>query len=176
MSQDILEAPVTATAAVPAALLPTSAPDRMGGVNEFLTFRLGAESYGIDILRVQEIRSFECPTRMANAPPYILGVTNLRGVIVPIVDLRLRFGLDNTVTGDTTVTIVLALGKRVVGVVVDGVSDVVTLSHEQMRPAPEFSSSVESGHIHAIGTVDGRMLILIDIVALMSGPGMGLQD
>jgi purine-binding chemotaxis protein CheW len=180
MSTDTLEAPETlalqAAASTPPAVGPAASSDRAGSINEFLTFRLGGEEYGIDILRVQEIRSFETCTHIANAPAFILGVINLRGVIVPIIDMRLRFQFDNPVVDDSTVTIVLALEKCVVGIVVDGVSDVITLSREQMRQAPEFSSAVDSEHILAIGTVEQRMLILIDIVKLMAGPGMGLQD
>lgn len=184
MSTDVIEAPAASvnaaanaatTPSSPAAEAASKASSAMGHVNEFLTFRLGAEEYGIDILRVQEIRSFEEPTRIANAPPFILGVTNLRGVIVPIVDMRVRFSLSSAETGGSTVTIVLALGTHVVGMVVDSVSDVITLTQEQMRPAPSFSSAVDSDHIHAIGAVDDRMLILIDIVRLMAGPDMGLQ-
>ena len=180
MSTDTLEASETvalqAAAATPAAVGPATSPDRTGGIHEFLTFRLGGEEYGIDILRVQEIRSFETCTHIANAPAFILGVINLRGVIVPIIDMRLRFQFDHAVEDDSTVTIVLALEKCVVGIVVDAVSDVITLSRDQMRQAPEFSSAVDSKHILAIGTVEQRMLILIDIVKLMAGPGMGLQD
>jgi purine-binding chemotaxis protein CheW len=163
-------------ATTPAAVRPAASPDRTGGINEFLTFRLGGEEYGIDILRVQEIRSFETCTHIANAPAFMLGVINLRGVIVPIIDMRLRFQFDHSVVDESTVTIVLALEKSVVGIVVDAVSDVITLSREQMRQAPAFSSAVDSEHILAIGTVEQRMLILIDIVKLMAGPGMGLQD
>jgi purine-binding chemotaxis protein CheW len=167
---------MSATAADSSAPAARAGSDAMGGVNEFLTFRLGSDEYGIDILRVQEIRSFETPTRIIDAPPFILGVTNLRGVIVPIIDMRLRFHLDNPVTDDATVTIVLALGKSTVGIVVDGVSDVITLTREQMRPAPGFGAMVDSDHIHAIGAVEQRILILIDIVTLMKGPGMALRD
>lgn len=180
MSTDTLEAPeivaLQRAATTPTAVGPATSPDKTGGIHEFLTFRLGGEEYGIDILRVQEIRSFETCTHIANAPAFILGVINLRGVIVPIIDLRLRFQFDHSVVDDSTVTIVLALEKSVVGIVVDAVSDVITLSREQMRQAPEFSSAVDSEHILAIGTVEQRMLILIDIVKLMAGPGMGLQD
>ena len=151
------------------------APGAMGHVNEFLTFRLGTEEYGIDILRVQEIRSYEAPTRMANSPDFIRGVINLRGVIVPIVDMRMRFNLQDVQYDEFTVTIVLSLGSRVVGMVVDSVSDVVTLSHEQMRPVPEFSAIVDSDYLHAMGVIDERMLILVDIVKLMSSADMGLQ-
>lgn len=180
MFTDTLEAPETVAlqraATTPAAVGPATSPDRTGGINEYLTFRLGGEEYGIDILRVQEIRSFETCTHIANAPAFILGVINLRGVIVPIIDMRLRFQFDHSVVDDSTVTIVLALEKSVVGIVVDAVSDVITLSREQMRQAPAFSSAVDSEHILAIGTVEQRMLILIDIVKLMAGPGMGLKD
>ena len=146
---------------------------------EVLTLRLGAEEYGIDILRVQEIRSYEQPTRIAGAPPHVLGVTNLRGVIVPIIDLRCRFGLE-AAYGSDTVSVVLAVGGRTVGAVVDAVSDVVALAPAQVRPAPEFSSAVDTGHITGIATLgegdDARMLILVDIEQLMASHEMGLVD
>ncbi|MFZ4759196.1 MAG: chemotaxis protein CheW, partial [Burkholderiaceae bacterium] len=104
---------------------------------EYLTFRLGEEEYGIDILKVQEIRGYEQPTRIANAPSFIKGVVNLRGVIVPIVDMRIKFNLGSAEYNDFTVVIILNLGARVVGIVVDSVSDVMELSPEQIRPAPE---------------------------------------
>ena len=147
---------------------------------EFLTFRLGAEEYGIDILRVQEIRSYEQPTRIANAPAFIKGVVNLRGVIVPIVDLRLKLGCDNADYNGFTVVIVLNVRGRVVGAVVDSVSDVLELAGDQIKPSPELSSSVDSRYITGIGTVRSgdaeRMLILVDIEALMSSADMGLID
>lgn len=141
---------------------------------EFLAFKLGQEEYGIDILRVQEIRSCEPPTRMANAPAYIKGVIHLRGVIVPIIDMRLKFNLEQATYDAFTVVIVLNIGHRVVGMVVDSVSDVVGLAPEQLRPVPEFSSSTDSSHLLAIAQVDQRMLILLDIEKLMTSPGMGL--
>jgi purine-binding chemotaxis protein CheW len=143
-------------------------------LSEFLSFKLGTEEYGIDILRVQEIRSYEEPTRIANAPHGVLGVLDLRGVIVPVVDMRLRFNLGEPHYGHLTVVIVLNIGKHVVGMVVDGVSDVIALTPQQMRPAPEFNSNIDGGHILAIAAVDTRMLILIDIEKLMSSPDMGL--
>jgi purine-binding chemotaxis protein CheW len=144
-------------------------------LREFLAFELGAEEYGIDILRVQEIRSYEPPTRIANAPAFVKGVVNLRGVIVPIVDMRLKFGLDANY--DTfTVVIVLNIGAHVVGMVVDAVSDVITLGPDQLRPVPEFDSSIAVDHLLAIGAVGDRMLILIDIVRLMSSAAMGLIE
>jgi purine-binding chemotaxis protein CheW len=163
----------------------TSAP--MGGEareqhagGEFLTFRLGAEEYGIDILRVQEIRSYEQPTRIANSPSFLKGVVNLRGVIVPIVDLRLKLGCDSADYNAFTVVIVLNVRGRVVGAVVDSVSDVLELGREQIKPAPELNSNVDAAYITGIGTVKNgdveRMLILMDIEALMSGADMGLME
>jgi purine-binding chemotaxis protein CheW len=141
---------------------------------EFLTFRLGAEEYGIDILRVQEIRSYEPPTRIANAPAFIKGVVNLRGVIVPIVDLRLKLGCESAEYNAFTVVIVLNVKGRVVGAVVDSVSDVLELASEHVKPAPEMNASVDTTFITGIGSMGGRMLILMDIEALMSSADMGL--
>jgi purine-binding chemotaxis protein CheW len=145
-------------------------------LREFLAFKLGAEEYGIDILRVQEIRSYEEPTRIANAPPFVKGVVNLRGVIVPIIDMRLKFNLAQATYDAFTVVIVLNIRSRVVGMVVDAVSDVITLTPEQLRPVPEFSSAIASDHILAIGAVEERMLILVDIEKLMTSAEMGLVD
>jgi purine-binding chemotaxis protein CheW len=145
-------------------------------LREFLAFKLGAEEYGIDILRVQEIRSYEEPTRIANAPGFMKGVVNLRGVIVPIVDMRVKFNLESASYDSFTVVIVLNVSGRIVGMVVDAVSDVITLSAEQLRPVPEFSSAIDSDHLLAIGAVDQRMLILIDIEKLMTSADMGLVN
>jgi len=141
---------------------------------EFLTFRLGAEEYGIDILKVQEIRSYEPPTRIANAPTFIKGVVNLRGVIVPIIDLRLKLACETAEYNGFTVVIVLNVKGRVVGVVVDSVSDVLALDAETIKPAPEMSSAIDTGFITGIGSVAERMLILMDIEGLMSSAEMGL--
>jgi purine-binding chemotaxis protein CheW len=145
---------------------------------EFLTFRLGEEEYGIDILKVQEIRSYEQPTRIANAPAFIKGVVNLRGVIVPIVDLRIKLNCATAEYTDLTVVIVLNVKGRVVGSVVDSVSDVLQLTQDAIKPAPDLSSSVDSSFITGIGCVksgdEQRMLILMDIEALMSSEEMGL--
>ena len=146
------------------------------GKAEYLTFRLGAEEYGIDILRVQEIRSYEEPTRIANAPSFIKGVVNLRGVIVPVVDLRLKLGCATAEYNGFTVVIVLNVHGRVVGAVVDSVSDVIELGGEQIRPAPEMNTSVDTTFITGIASVAERMLILMDIEALMSSADMGLID
>jgi purine-binding chemotaxis protein CheW len=141
---------------------------------EFLTFRLGAEEYGIDILKVQEIRSYEQPTRIANAPSFIKGVVNLRGVIVPIVDLRLKLGCDSADYNSFTVVIVLTVKGRVVGAVVDSVSDVLALDAQTIKPAPEMNSAVDTSFITGIGSVAERMLILMDIEGLMASAEMGL--
>ena len=145
-------------------------------LREFLAFKLGDEEYGIDILRVQEIRSYEEPTRIANAPAFIKGVVNLRGVIVPIVDVRMKFNLERADYDSFTVVIVLNIGSRVMGMVVDAVSDVITLTPEQLRPVPEFNSTIASDHLLAIGAIDKRMLILIDIEKLMTSHEMGLVE
>src|SRR5450759_293717 len=156
----------------------TANPKAAAGTSlrEFLAFKLGAEEYGIDILRVQEIRSYEEPTRIANAPAFIKGVVNLRGVIVPIVDMRLKFNLEQASYDSFTVVIVLTSGRRVIGMVVDAVSDVITLTPGQLRPVPEFNSAIQSDHLLAIGAIEDRMLILVDIEKLMSGAEMGLVE
>lgn len=143
-------------------------------VCEYLTFRLDREEYGIDILKVQEIRGYEPPTRIANAPPFIKGVVNLRGTIVPIVDMRLKFNCANAQYDAFTVVIILNLRQRIVGVVVDSVSDVMGLVPEQMRAAPDIESIIDSDAIIGLGSLGDRMLILLDIEKLMSGLDMGL--
>jgi purine-binding chemotaxis protein CheW len=146
--------------------------------HECLTFQLGAVEYGIDILKVQEIRGYEEPTHIANAPAFIKGVVNLRGVIVPIIDLRVKFGQANVEYGHSTVTVILKLARSVMGVVVDAVSDVVDLAADQIRPAPDFDSAVGVNFITGIGTIQQgeqqRMLILVDIERLMTSAEMGL--
>ncbi len=149
-------------------------------VNEFLTFRLGAEEYGIDILKVQEIRGYDAVTRIANAPAFIKGVVNLRGVIVPIIDLRVKFALGEARYDAFTVVIILNVAGRVVGAVVDSVSDVMELDEKQIKPAPEFNSMLDASYITGLGTVESaegqRMLILVDIEKLMSSPDMALVE
>ena len=144
---------------------------------QFLTFRIGGEEYGMDILKVQEIRSYEQPTRIANAPDFIKGVVHLRGVLVPIVDLRLKLGCPSAEYNGFTVVIVLNVKNRVVGAVVDSVSDVLELNRDSIRPAPELNTStVDTSFITGIGAVGERMLILMDIEGLMSSAEMGLMD
>ena len=148
----------------------------VAGAGEYLTFKLGQEEYGIDILRVQEIRSYEAPTRIANAPAFLKGVINMRGIIVPIVDLRLKLGCDSAEYNQFTVVIVLNLRGRVVGAVVDSVSDVLELVSDHIRAAPQLHGGSDSNFITGIGSIAERMLILLDIDALMSSPAMGLVE
>ena len=144
---------------------------------EFLTFRLGAESYGIDILKVQEIRGWEQPTTIANAPPFIKGVINLRGVIVPILDLRVKFRLPGIEYDAFTVVIILNVASRVVGVVVDSVSDVLSLAEDAIRPTPEFASSTfDTRYITGLANEDDGMLIMLDIEKLLTSADMALVD
>ena len=142
---------------------------------EFLSFRLGAEEYGIEILKVQEIRGWETPTAIANTPDFIKGVINLRGTIVPIVDLRLKFKSEAKYD-EFTVVIILSVARRVVGVVVDAVSDVTILTPQQMRPAPEFGGTLDTRFITGLGTLGSRMLILMDIERLMTSRDMQLME
>jgi len=134
---------------------------------EFLSFTLGNEQYGVDILKVQEIRGYDQVTRVPDAPDYIKGVINLRGTIVPVIDLRLKLRLENARYDAFTVMIVLNVEQRVVGIVVDSVSDVIALTAEQIRPTPEFGAAVDTRFINGIGTQDERMLILLDIETLL---------
>jgi purine-binding chemotaxis protein CheW len=144
------------------------------GAREYLTFRLDQEEYGIDILKVQEIRGYEKPTRLANAPEFIKGVVNLRGTIVPIVDMRLKFQCAKAEYNDFTVVIILNLRSRIVGIVVDSVSDVMELPADSIKAAPEIDSVIDSAAVMGLGSVGDRMLILLDIEKLMSGLDMGL--
>lgn len=147
---------------------------------EVLSFKLGSEEYGIDILKVQEIRGYEQPTRIANAPHFIKGVVNLRGVIVPIVDMRVRFDLADVQYNAFTVVIILNVAHRTVGMVVDSVSDVMELPPNQIKPAPEFNGAIDASYITGLGTLkngdDERMLILLDIEQMMTAADMGLVD
>ncbi|MEZ3498943.1 chemotaxis protein CheW [Pantoea sp. KPR_PJ] len=143
---------------------------------EFLVFTLGDEEYGIDILKVQEIRGYDQVTRIANTPEFIKGVTNLRGVIVPIIDLRVKFSQPDVEYNDNTVVIVLNLEQRVVGIVVDGVSDVLSLTQDQIRPAPEFAVTMSTEYLTGLGALGERMLILVDIEKLLSSEEMALMD
>jgi len=143
---------------------------------EYLTFRLGKEEYGMNILNVQEIRGYDAVTKIANSPPFIKGVINMRGIIVPIIDMRIRFNLGEATYDEFTVVIILNIGKRVIGMVVDAVSDVTSLQNDQVRPAPEFGTVLDTAYIDGLATVDERMIIVIDIEKLMTAEDMGLVD
>ena len=160
------------------AIRQAQAPQLQGAVAplEVVTFKLGDEEYGIDIQKVQELRGYDAVTRIANAPEYIKGVVNLRGIIVPIIDMRIKFKLGEPTYDQFTVVIVLNIGGRVVGMVVDSVSDVITLTGEQIKPAPEMGSVLDADYLIGLGTLDERMLILVDIDRLMSSEEMGLVE
>ena len=147
-----------------------------GRAQEYLTYTLGPEEYAIDILKVQEIRGYEAPTTIANAPEFLKGVINLRGTIVPIVDLRIKFNVGTADYTPFTVVIILNIGSRVVGIVVDSVSDVTMLRPDQIRPAPEFAATVDTKYISGLCTLDERMLIVVDIEQLMRSHEMALFD
>ena len=163
----------------PSTIIPghgTGAPATGHGVTEFLAYRLGKEEYGIDIQKVQELRGYDAVTAIANAPAFIKGVVNLRGNIVPIVDMRIKFNLGAPVYDQFTVVIILNIAGRIVGMVVDSVSDVITLTPDQMKPAPAMGSAVDANYLMGLGTVDERMLILLDIDRLMSSAEIGLIE
>ena len=143
---------------------------------ELLTFTLGSEEYGIDILKVQEIRGYDAVTTIANTPEFIKGVINLRGIIVPIVDMRIKFKLGEVGYDETTVVIILNFANRVVGMVVDGVSDVTMLKPEEIKPAPEFGASLDTKYLRGLGTVGERMIILVDIEKLITSRDMELVE
>jgi len=144
-------------------------------LQEFLTFTLGDEEYAIDILKVQEIRGYDSVTRIANTPAFIKGVINLRGLIVPIVDMRIKFNLGEPVYNEFTVTVILNLGKRVIGAVVDSVSDVISLAADDIHPAPAFGT-FDMQYLLGLAAVNERMLILLDIERLMSSAEMALIE
>jgi purine-binding chemotaxis protein CheW len=152
------------------------ASENGGHAQEYLLYTLGPEEYAIDILKVQEIRGYEAPTTIANAPGFLKGVINLRGTIVPIVDLRIKFNVGTADYTPFTVVIILNIGSRVVGIVVDSVSDVTLLRQEQIRPAPDFAATVDTKYINGLCTLDGRMLIVVDIERLMLSHEMALVD
>ncbi|MBT0963554.1 chemotaxis protein CheW [Denitromonas iodatirespirans] len=155
---------------------PPSITDDAAGGCEYLTFFLGDEEYAIDILRVQEIRGYDPVTPIAGTPAFIKGVANLRGTIVPIADLRIKFGVGGVEYTPFTVVIILNIGLRVVGIVVDSVSDVVSLPARELHPAAGLSASIGAGFLRGLGTVGERMLIVLDIERMMRSPDMGLVD
>lgn len=152
--------------------------DRSGTsiASEYLTFTLGNEEYGIDILKVQEIRGYDTVTHIANAPEFVKGVINLRGVIVPIVDMRIKFKVGEPIYNEFTVVIIMNVLGRVIGMVVDSVSDVIELGPEQIKPTPEMGSAMNTDYITGLGTLNDQMLILVDIEKLMSSEEMQIME
>jgi purine-binding chemotaxis protein CheW len=148
------------------------------GSQQVLTFTLGEETYGVDILRVQEIRGWAPVTRIPQAPLHVLGVLNLRGAIVPIVDMRMRFRLARAEYTPLTVIIVLSVhaasGRRDFGVVVDGVSDVIDIARSDVKPAPDLGAQASLEFIQGLTSVSGRMVMLLDIDRLIGADVNGL--
>jgi len=138
------------------------------GTDEFLTFRLGEEEYGIDILKVREIRRYDAVTRVASAPAFIKGVINLRGTIVPIVDLRIMLGIGKAEYDEFTVVVVVDIAGRMIGVVVDTVSDVLALSKDMIHPATKIRESLSAEYLSGVGSYDGRTIVLVDIEKLLA--------
>ena len=145
-----------------------------GQDKEYLSFVLGDEHYALDITTVKEIRGYEQVTKIANAPAFIKGVINLRGDIVPIVDLRIKFNVGEATYNDFTIVIMLNIQERIVGIVVDGVSDVIRLSEEQVLPPPEFGVAFDSRYLHGLADVDEKMIILVNIESLITSEELGL--
>jgi len=143
------------------------------GTQQFLTFKLAGEEYGVGILSVQEIRGWSAVTAIPHSPAWLLGVINLRGAVVPIIDLRIKFNFAKAEYNEFTVVIILNVGARVVGVVVDGVSDVITLASDQIKPAPSLGNNADTSHIIGFGTLDDRMRILMDVERLMASADLG---
>jgi purine-binding chemotaxis protein CheW len=143
---------------------------------EVLVFVLGREEYGVDILKVQEIRGYEKVTPIPAAPEYLKGVVNLRGIIVPVIDLRVKFGMPDPRYDAFTVVVILRLARRVIGIVVDGVSDVMALRAQDVKPAPQLGSVVESSFIEGLGTEGDRMVLLLDIEKLLSTGELNLLN
>lgn len=145
-------------------------------VRQFLAFTLGEEEYGLDLLQVQELREYEKVTQIANAPAFLKGVVNLRGIIVPIMDMRIKLGFDNVIYNELTVVIILNIRGRTVCMVVDSVSDVINLSPQDLKPAPEMGTVVGADYLIGLGTVDERMIILVDIDRMLSSNEIGLLE
>lgn len=141
---------------------------------EVLVFVLGKEEYGVDILKVQEIRGYEKVTPIPSAPDYLKGVVNLRGVIVPVVDLRVKFGLPEPRYDEVTVMVILRIAGRIIGIVVDAVSDVVGLAPDEVKEAPQLGSVVDSSFLAGLATQDERMILLLDIEKLLSSGDLNL--
>lgn len=153
-----------------------STPQTLPDPGEYLSFNLANEHYAISILKVQEIRGYEGVTRVPDTPDYIRGVVNLRGEIVPVLDLRMKLGLKDARYDAFTVMVVIRLGDRSAGIVVDAVSDVVALGADDIRPTPELGAAVDTRFISAIGTAGDQMVILLDIESLIDWADIGERE
>ncbi len=145
-------------------------------VDQFVTFTLGDEEYGIEILKVQEIIGYPGFTKIPNMPAFVKGVINLRGSVVPVIDLRLKFGMDEKAYDTYTVILVLEVREKIIGAIVDSVSDVISLKEEEMQPTPDFSSGVSADSIRGMGRKDEKLIILLDIDRVLSGTEVGMLD
>lgn len=149
----------------------TATLDRAAGTGadsgQYLTFLLQNEEYGIEILRVQEIKGFTKVRPIPNAPPYIKGAINLRGTVVPVVDLRSRFGMPQTDYNQFTVIIVVSVGTKIVGLVVDAVSDVLNIAQDQIDETPDLGADIESGFFRGMGKVGDKLVLLLNVERLI---------
>ena len=143
-------------------------------MSEYLTFTLGDQEYGVDILNVQEIRGQSAVTPIPNAPPHVRGVSNLRGVIIPVIDLRARLGLPQLEPATPVVTIVAHLGKKIVGLLADAVSDVVKVSADDVQPAPDFGADVDARFIEGLAMAGDKLVVLLDIASVVGNDAVSL--
>jgi len=150
------------------------------GTSQWLTFKLADEEYGVDILKVQEIRSWGPVTSIPNTPDFIIGVINLRGIVVPIIDLRQRFSLDKIEYGTSTVVVIVKVDhesdERTMGMVVDAVSEVYNISEEMMRETPELGGAIRTEFIKGLATIDEKMIILLDIDLMVSPEQLNIHE
>lgn len=142
-------------------------------MEQYLTFRLGQEEYGLDILRVQEIRGYSAVRPLPNTPHYLKGVMNLRGTIIPVVDLRARFGMPEAEYGQFTVIIIVTVGTRMMGLIVDAVSDVVNIPRGDVQATPDFGGSVDTRAISGMARAGDKLVVLLDIEAAMGDVNVG---
>ncbi|HEY5798631.1 MAG TPA: chemotaxis protein CheW [Burkholderiaceae bacterium] len=149
--------------------------DMQAETQDYLSFRLGEEQYGIGIHQVQELRNYTAVTAIANAPAWIKGVMNLRGLIVPILDLRIRLALGHAVYNPFTVVIILSIAGGLTGVVVDSVSDVITLAQSDVAAVPPLGTTIAPHHLLGVGTRDHNMVLLLDIARMLADEGIGVR-
>ncbi len=147
-----------------------------GNVGQFVTFSLEAEEYGVEILKVQEIIGYPGFTKVPNMPPFVKGVINLRGSVVPVIDLRIKFNMAERAYDKFTVILILEVKERIIGAIVDAVEDVIALSQEEMQATPDFSSGVKADFIEAMGRRGEKLIILLDIDRVLSDVEIGMLE